>query len=156
MTQESFKAQIGRLEGRFGARAFDTEFGFLIWREVKEMSEVGFARAVDVWIGSRTHNKPPLLSEFREAYLSEKKWQLQRDTLSAERMFDGKWNKGLQAYLDKMFPGGKTLAMAVQVRRLEIEMERASNPDYAPECDRKWMGEHAFPKKPNSNGPGAA
>lgn len=76
MTEHFFISQISRLRRRFGDKNFDPEFVKLAAIEVKSMSEMGFQRAVDIWIGSRTSHKPPLLSEFREARLNEEKLKL--------------------------------------------------------------------------------
>jgi hypothetical protein len=83
VTPEQFTAQLGRLVTRFSEKAFDQEFSQLVWREVHDMSEQAFTRTCDVMIGSRKHNDPPRLTDFREARLKEQKYAFDRDIQGA-------------------------------------------------------------------------
>ncbi len=132
--------QINRLRIRFGESAFDKEFCKLVQDEIKTMSEYGFKRAVDIWIGSRTRSKPPLLSEFREARLLEEKVVLDNAARLASNVLShpAKFG-GLKKYLSNNFPDCKTLADAVKERREQIRIRRIVEPDYDPMTDPAWM-----------------
>lgn len=150
MNNPFFVEQVNRLRTRFGENAFDKEFTKLVANEVGTMSEYGFKRACDIWIGSRSRGKAPLLSEFREARLAEEKIKLDNATyLAANILTKPQKFGGLKLYLEKEFPGCKTLAQAVEVRRLQIRLAKIENPDYDPMSDKKFMGGHAWlPKGP--------
>lgn len=126
MTEQFFKSQMTRLQTRFGAKAIDAEFVMLVWREVRDMSETGFQRACDVWIGSRTHHKPPLLSEFREARIAEDKLRLHNDTQGAVSMLKRKapreMQESLRKALAKDFGGVESVADALEIARLNHRM----------------------------------
>lgn len=140
--------QINRLRIRFGETAFDTEFVKLVVNEVSTMSEYGFKRSCDIWIGSRTRNKPPLLSEFREARLNEERVKLDNDTRAVSNVLNhpAKFG-GLKKYLAANFPEAKTLSKAVEQRREQIILRRRVESNYDPIADKEWMGDHAFPPK---------
>src|SRR4051812_17815310 len=86
MTEAFFKSQMSRLQTRFGAKNIDNEFIKLVWQATADMSESGFQRMCDVFIGSRTAHKPPLLSDFREAYLLEQKRRFDNDVQGAGKL----------------------------------------------------------------------
>lgn len=102
MTQAFFLQQVKRLQVRFGERALDAEFVQLIWREVHEMSEHAFQRFCDVMIGSRSHNKPPLLSEFREARMQEQKLRFENDVRGASQSLERKAPAEMREHLGKV------------------------------------------------------
>jgi hypothetical protein len=85
MTHEFFKEQVSRLRTRFGEKAFDDEFVKLAWLEVGEMSDLGFKRTCDTFIGSKPWSQPPLLADFREARLTELRSQLKTEVATAAR-----------------------------------------------------------------------
>ena len=89
MNPQKFHVQWQRLVVRFGARSMDDEFKLLASKEVHDMGEAAFHRFVDVMIGSRTANKPPLLSEFREARLAENKLRFDNMTRAAAQTLFG-------------------------------------------------------------------
>jgi hypothetical protein len=138
-------AQINRLKSRFGERAFDDEFCKLVFPEMMGISEHSVHRMVDVFIGNRPANRPPMLVDFREFRLAEQKASFDSTVKAAARGMNAQSSGGLKAYLAKEFPGCKTLDEAIQVRRLQIQIAKAENPKYNPMADRKWMGEHAWP-----------
>lgn len=126
MTLDFFAGQSDRLVRRFGSKAFDQEFTQLVWREVHDMSEHAFMQFVDVMIGSRSHNKPPLLSDFREARIKENKRKFENDVNGAARLMFGDGTPGamrshLKALLNKEYGGGvDTPKQAVEVARLRL------------------------------------
>ncbi len=132
MNEDFFRVQIGRLRTRFGDRAFDAEFVHLVAREVCTMSETGFARTCDVFIGSRPTNKPPLLSEFREARIREEKVRFDNEVRGAAQAMNWPAKGGLQRFLAKEYPGAKTLNEAVEIKRLRNQIEKADNDDKEP------------------------
>lgn len=140
MSPEFFKTQMDRLQKRFGAKAIDNEFTKLVWLDVDSMSESGFLRSVNIWIGNRSHLKPPLLSEFREARLNEEKYRLGNEAKGAADSMGNHPQMGLRAYLAKEFPGCKSLNEAIEVRALQIKVQKANDPNYEPMTDPKWMG----------------
>ncbi len=135
MTQDFYRQQLTRLRVRFGEKAMDAEFVMLVWREVHDMSESAFQRFCDVLIGSRTHHKPPLLSEFREARMQEQKIKFDNDVRGAvnflERKAPAEMHKHLRAILSKEFGGVESVMDAVDVARHRLRMERADKGDPA-------------------------
>ncbi len=121
MTQEQFKSQVSRLIKRFGDRAFDNEFVLLVWREVDTMNAFDFTRTVDVFIGSRSHNKPPLLSEFREARLAIEKNALTRDIRGACTVLQHPAMRPLADVLRKDFGAVENVKDALQIARLKLQ-----------------------------------
>ena len=55
-----------------------------------------------------------------------------------ERAFDAESQKGLKVYLEREFPGCKTLNEAIEVRRLQIRLARVEDKNYDPMKDPKW------------------
>lgn len=133
MKNDFFKTHITRLQVRFGNRAIDNEFIQLAWREVHDMSEAWFARTVDTWIGSRSHNKPPLLSEFREARIAEEKLKFENDLRGAtgflERRAPEEMRKHLRAILIKEFGGVEGIQDALEVARLKQKVRQSNSDD---------------------------
>jgi hypothetical protein len=130
MTLLEFKHQTNRLRIRFGEKHFDEEFLKLVWREVSDMSAHGYQRFCDVLIGSRTANKPPLLSEFREARLSEQKIKFQNDLRGAQNFLEREApleiRKHLKTILSKEFGGVESVSEALEVARTKLRIERVS------------------------------
>lgn len=123
MTDQFFREQIKRLRTRFGDKAFDPEFIQLAWQVVHDMSEAGFRRFVDVLIGSRTANKPPLLSEFREARQQEQNLKFQNDLKGASQFLNRKapeeMRKHMKQVLKRDFGGVDSLMDAVEVAKVQ-------------------------------------
>ncbi len=131
MNEQFFLGQVGRLRTRFGDKSFDGEFVKLIAREVHDMSEHAFQRFVDVMIGSRTAHKPPLLSEFREARMTDDKRRFDNEVNGAASAMNWPAAGGLQRFLAREYPGAKTLNDAVDIQRLRNRIAEAdgNNPD---------------------------
>lgn len=133
MTEQFFAEQWKRLEIRFGSKSMDAEFMRLCAREVHDMSDSALKRAVDVWIGSRTANKPPLLSEFREARLAEQKLRFDNDVRgAANTLFGPKGGPSerkahVLKVLSKEFGNVSSIAEALEVARLRIRVANAAN-----------------------------
>lgn len=143
MNQPFFISQIERLKSRFGFKHFDPEFVRLVANEIHDMSEHGFKRTCDVFIGSRSVNKPPLLSEFREARLNEEKYKHQPKTGAEsaiswlESRTPPEQRERLKLIFAQEFDGAETAAEALAVARRRIR-----------EANEK--------KHDDDNGPGAA
>lgn len=140
MNSKTLAEQVARLKIRFGEKAFDSETVSLIRKETITMRDEEFVFMVDGLIATRPHTKAPLVIDFREGRLKVEKRILDAQTAGATRAMSGEWNKGLQSYLAKEFPGCKTLWEAAEVRRLQIQMQKAEDPNYEPMNDQKWMG----------------
>lgn len=137
MTEVFFVTQIDRLKRRFGEKHFDVEFMKLASFEVAKMSEMGFRRAVDVWIGSRSHNKPPLLSEFREAKLNEDKQKLSSDANYANEVFNSGWHSGLNKILREQYGNVTSVNEAVELVRLKTILKENNEDQNHGKDDRK-------------------
>lgn len=124
MTPEQFAPQLNRLRIRFGDRALDKEFSQLVWREVHDMSEQAFTRFVDVMIGSRPHTKPPLLAEFREARLNERKRAFDNEVQAVTRGT----LKPLADVLRPDFGGVSGVKEALEIARLRQRTKRGDGP----------------------------
>jgi hypothetical protein len=144
VTELTWHAQKARLIDRFGKNAFTPEFSLLValdWRTLPDQEAVTI---VNVMIGNRKHTQAPLLQDFRDARLAYERRRFEADVRGASRaMNEPARFQGLKAYLAREFPGCKSLAEAVEVRKLQIQIQRAEDPHYDPMKDRKWMGEHA-------------
>lgn len=119
-----FQSQVQRLILRFGQRNFDPEFCKLIFREVDGMSEQGFLRFCDVLIGSRTPNKPPLLTDFREARLNEQKHKFENDVRGATQALTRRAPEEMRKYLRQVlshdYGGVESVKEALEIARLRL------------------------------------
>jgi hypothetical protein len=138
MTEEFFKAQLARLRTRFGEKSFDNEFSRLAWFEVRDMSDARFAWQVNTWIGSRRPSDAPMLAEFKESKLAEKKARKANTSERAATMMQAPVSKSALEILRPLVGNVASIAEAIEVRRLQILRERETNPDYDPMSDRKW------------------
>lgn len=131
MSPDFFKHQMTRLQTRFGNRSIDSEFVLLVWRECKDMSEQAFLRSIDLWIGSRAHNRPPLLAEFREARLFESKMKFQAEVQGAANTFNRKapaeMRKHLQTVLSQAYGGVESASDALEIERHKRQLAKANN-----------------------------
>ena len=140
MTSSELNEQILRLKTKFGEKAFDVESVALIRREVINMRGEEFRFLVDGLISTRLHSRPPLVSDFRDARLAVEKRILEATVSAASRaMSSPVFHSGLKSYLEKEFPGCRTLNEAVEVRRLQIQVAKANDPSYDPMEDPKWQ-----------------
>ena len=141
MTNEFWNHQKSRLIDRFGPRNFSPEFSVLVALECKTMPDDAFLSIVNALIGSRKPNDPPLIRDFRDARLAYERREYERNLYGAARMMnEPARHVGLKSYLASAFPGCKTINEAVEVRRLEIQVQQAENANYDPMRDAKWMG----------------
>ncbi len=139
MTQAFFMGQVERLKNRFGPKAFDQEFTRLIAAELKFLNDEGFLKIVNFMIGSRPTTRPPLLQDFRDAKVLEDKKRFENEVNQAAKVFEHPAAQGgLKKYLAKEFPGCKSLKEAIEVRRLQIQIAKANDPNYDPMLDQKW------------------
>lgn len=135
-----FVEQMNRLRVRFGKSAFDDESTKLIHQNIYDLTPAEFVKVVDFMISSRAHNRPPLVSDFRDARLREEKARFQEDMMASIEKFEHPAAQdGLKKYLAKAFPGCKNLNEAIEVRRLQIQVAKANDPSYDPLKDPKWM-----------------
>lgn len=147
MTHETWLHEKARLVDRFGERSFSKEFSLLVAIECRPLPDQDFVQMVNAMIGSRRPNDPPLIADFRNARHAWERRVFERDLAGAERAMDMPAKDGLKLYLAKKFPGCKSLNAAVEVRRLQIQVQKADDHNYDPMCDRKWMGEHILDPK---------
>lgn len=117
--------QIERLKSRFGDRSFDPEFIDLARGEMARMRDDALVRMVDFFIGSRPANRPPLISDFRDGRYAAERVSFNAEVGAAIKAFDTPWQDGLKPFLEKSYPGCKTLNESVQVQILRNQMERA-------------------------------
>lgn len=129
MNPAHFQAQMQRLITRFGQRNFDPEFVRLVWQAVCGMSDTGFQRLCDVLIGSRSQSKPPLLSEFREAFHNEQKLRFQNDLKGAASFFKRQapeeMRQHLRVVLSQEYGGVGGVGEALEVARLRQQTKGA-------------------------------
>lgn len=128
MTEMYFISQIDRLKRRFGERHFDPEFVKLCALESHTMSDLALQRAVDVWIGNRSHNKPPLLSDFREVRLSEEKLRMNRDINHATSVIK-QGSGGLKSVLKDQFDNVGSAWEGVELLKFKTKLKKAEDPD---------------------------
>jgi hypothetical protein len=123
MSPDFFKAQMARLQTRFTPRAIDNEFVKLVWQACADMSEPGFQRMCDVFIGSRTASKPPLLSDFREGYLLEQKRHFENDvrgaTSALKRQAPEDMRRHLRVVLSQEYGGVDSAKDALEIARIK-------------------------------------
>ncbi len=142
MTTDCWNHQKARLIDRFGEKNFSKEFSLLVALECKSVPDDVFTQMVNAMIGNRTPNQPPLLQAFRDGRLAYERRKFEADVRGASQAWHGEARfQGLRAYLAREFPGCKSLAEAVEVRKLQIQLRRADEPAYDPMADAKWMGQ---------------
>lgn len=121
MTPDQFKKQILRLQSRFGDRAFDNEFAELVWRIVDGMRHDEFVKVVETFIGARSHNKPPLLSEFREQRFNIERHRMEGDKRGPAKILNHPSMRPLGEILSQEFGGGvETAADAFRIAKLRM------------------------------------
>lgn len=140
MTQQCWLAQIERLKEHFGERHFNKEFCLLVAIEITALPDHDIVNIVTTMIGSRLATRPPLIVDFRDERLRLEKKKLESDARSANiKMNSPAFHTGLKKYLATNFPGCKTVNEAVEVRRINIMIQRANDPNYEPMKDSKWI-----------------
>ncbi len=122
--------QIERLKRRFGEKNFDAEFIKLIANEVRYMADYDFIKFCDVLIGSRTPNKPPLLSDFREARLAYEKYHLDRITSDSAKILEHPAKgDGLKKILKEQYGNVSNITEAIEYKRLQDQIAKANGKD---------------------------
>lgn len=141
MTNTCWDHQKSRLIDRFGKNNFSSEFSLLVAIECRSIPDHVFVDMVGAMIGARKPSDPPLIRDFRDARLAYERREYERNLYGAARaMHSPVLSRGLQDYLGNHFPGCKTIMEAVEVRRHQIEIQRAEDPSYDPMMDERWMG----------------
>lgn len=126
MKSDLFVTQIKLLQDRFGEKAFNKSFVDLIWREVCTMNDNDFARTCEVFIGSRPHNKPPLLTEFREARLRYEKFAFERDLQGAAKVLNHPaLRKPIAEILHRDFGAVESVKDAFEIARLKLKTQKS-------------------------------
>lgn len=121
MTPDQFKKQIERLRSRFGERAFDNEFAALVWKVVDGMQHTDFVKCVETFIGSRSHNKPPLLSEFREQRFNIERHRMEGEKRGPAKILNHPSLRPLGDILSKEYGGGvDSVADAFKIAKLRM------------------------------------
>jgi hypothetical protein len=133
MTEKFFMDQIARLKARFSERAFDPEFTKIVAAECITMQDRAFENLVTFLIGSRAHNSPPKIADFREGRINEEKKGFQREVIGAARSVYGNSPsssshelKPIGEVLATSFPGCKSVKEALEVARLKVMVEKAN------------------------------
>lgn len=123
MTELLFNTQLERLKFRFGEKAFDTEFAKLLGFEVSSMADDAFIKLVDTMIGSRPHNRPPTLVDFREMkhHMQKKHFDNLVDKITHGPVKD---LPPLKDMLDKNYPGCTSLKDAFNAERDRLSKEK--------------------------------
>lgn len=118
MTQAFFEMQFERLRTRFGKHAMDDEFKTLVAEATQGMSDHAFKTTIDVFIGSRPHNRPPLVSDFREAKCAEHKKNFDAEVRQVAKVWDSSMREvaleGRKKALTKEF-GAESIKAAFKV-----------------------------------------
>ncbi len=132
-----FDAQMNRMKGAFKPADFTEERLKLIWRGVQDLDLEEFEAIVDNFISSSRH--APLPKDFQDASRAARGRTFRADIAGALDALEEPFQEGLKQYLEKSFPGCKTLKEAVEVRRLQIQIAKANDPNYDPMKDPAWM-----------------
>ena len=129
---KTIASQLQRLRERFGEKAFDAEFITLVNREVRDLPDYDLVRMVDVFIGTRAHNRPPLIQDFREARMAFEKQRFEAEVRNAARCWDGIQKRPMKEILTRLgYAEANTVWEAVELEReilrLKRQLEEAEN-----------------------------
>lgn len=138
MPLDHFRAQISRIVATFGKASFSEERISLIYSCVQGLSADEFTRVTNLVISE--HRYAPLPKDFSEAAAKVRKNRVDHGILGISKKLDQIFESGLPDVLKNRFPGCKTVNEAIEVRRLEIQVQKAKDPDYDPMTDKEWMG----------------
>lgn len=128
MTQPCFETQIERLRVRFGKNAFDPEICVLIGIECRNLSDADFFDLVSTLIGTRAHNRPPLVTDFRELRLQIEKRALAQKLDSASTAFK-KSDAKIEDVLERQgFLGCRSLHEAIQNEAKKLRIIKQDDP----------------------------
>lgn len=130
MTEYQLANQIKRLKEKW-PNNFDSETMRRIWFHCKYLSKYDFERVCDRMLDTRPKSRPPLPLDFLEQSKKLEKMEFHRslkgavDAINNNIKTDHYGNRvGLQNFLDKNYPGCKTVLQAV-----EEEKRRQRNGD---------------------------
>ena len=118
--------QLERLKRRFGDKNFDAEFIKLVANEVRIMTDYDFIKFCDVMIGTRSPNKPPLISDFREARIAAEKASFTRMLSDGAKILDHPAKgDGLKKVLKEQFGNVSSVTDAIEWKRLQDQIAKA-------------------------------
>ncbi len=118
--------QLERLKRRFGDKNFDAEFIKLVANEVRIMTDYDFIKFCDVMIGTRSPNKPPLISDFREARIAAEKASFTRMVSDGAKILDHPAKgDGLKKVLKEQFGNVSSVTDAIEWKRLQDQIAKA-------------------------------
>ncbi len=121
--------QLERLKRRFGEKNFDAEFIKLVANEVRTMQPYDFIKQCDAWIGSRPPNKPPLLTDFREARLASEKTKFNFMVSDGAKVLEHPAkNDGLKKVLKEQFGNVLNVTDAIEWKRMQNQIAKANDP----------------------------
>lgn len=131
MTKECFENQVVRLIERFGAKSFDGEFNKLVSKEMATTPNDEFIRIVDIMIGTRAANRPPLLTDFREMRLQSEKDRFAKETRWAAQELE-RVKINLSDILQKAGYGKvASITEAIEIEKLKIRTRQADDKEPA-------------------------
>jgi hypothetical protein len=124
VTKDCFDEHVPRLATRFGEKAFDVEFKKLLAREMASLPNDEFIKIVEIMIGTRPPNRPPVLTDFREMRLQAEKSLLSRETRWAATEL-----KKVQANLPEVFEKagyGKisNISEALEIAKIKLRAKK--------------------------------
>lgn len=85
MSPQFFEDQWKRLQTHFGTKAMNVEFKILVADAIADLTEDSFQKCVTVFIGERPYNKPPRVSDFRQAAVDQSNREFKRDLTTASQ-----------------------------------------------------------------------
>ncbi len=124
--------QLERLKRRFGEKNFDPEFIKLVANEVRYMNDYDFVRFCDVLIGTRSPNKPPLISDFREARLAADKAKFNFMVADGAKILDHPAKgDGLKKVLKEQYGNCENVTDAIEWKRMQNHLAKINGKDPA-------------------------
>lgn len=125
--------QLERLKRRFGEKNFDPEFIKLVANEVRAMTDYDFVRFCDVLIGTRSPNRPPLISDFREARIAADKASFARMVSDGAKILEHPAKgDGLKKVLKEQFGNVLSVTDAIEWKRMQNQIAKANGNDSEP------------------------
>jgi hypothetical protein len=115
MSPAEFDVQMNRVTQTFGeGKVYNRERLALIWKAVNDLSAPSFSRIVDNFIASARY--APLPKDFQESAYAERRHSFNREVDGAAKAMDREWPTGLKGFLEREYPGAKTLNDAVEIQ----------------------------------------
>lgn len=121
-----FQSQIKKLSEAFPGKNFDQARIGMIWSFCHDLANEQFSFIANHFIKTRSATRPPLPADFDEAARLEIKNAFSRDVEGAAAAMNTPWPTGLKSFLEKNYPGCKTINDAMSVERLKIQVKKAS------------------------------